>query len=154
MTVINARLWFKGKVQSSVQSSSILKEGNIMADKTQGISIIDNGLKVDGTVNDKEKLIIAGALEGTLIGNTVVTVQGSRVVADAKVRELIIAGDFEGDVTAYESLKILPTGNFGGNVVCKSLIMEAGAKLNGNVRPLEAKDDLPVPEVEAPAGKD
>ena len=125
-----------------------------MGDKTKGISIIDTGLKVAGTVNDKGKLIIAGALEGTLIGNTVVTVQGSRVVADAKVRELIIAGDFEGDITAYESLKVLPTGKFGGNVVCKSLIMEAGAKLNGNVRPLEAKDDLPVPEAEAPAGKD
>lgn len=125
-----------------------------MAGKTKGLSIIDKGLKVEGTINAEERLIIAGALEGTLIGNEVVTVQGSRVVGHAKVRELIIGGEFEGDVTAHERLKLLPTGNYSGNIVCKSLIMEAGGKLNGNVRPLEVKDNVAVPEAEAPASKD
>ncbi len=125
-----------------------------MADKSGGLSIIDKGLKVEGTLNAEGKLIIAGVLEGTLIGNAVVTVEGSRVVAHAKVREMIIAGDFEGDVTAYESLRILQTGNFGGNIICKSLSLEAGGKLNGNVRPLEGKNHLSVPKTEVPAGQD
>jgi len=117
-----------------------------MADKSGGLSIIDKGLKVEGTLNAEGKLVIAGVLEGTLIGNAVVTVQGSRVVAHAKVREMIIAGDFKGDVIAYECLRILQTGNFGGNII--------GGKLNGNVRPLEGKNDLSVPKTEVPAGQD
>ena len=85
-------------------------------------------------------------MEGTLIGNEVVVVQGSRVVGQASVREMVISGDFEGDVTAYETLKIMPTGNFRGNIICKSLSLEAGGRLNGSVQPLEAKEEIIEPD--------
>ena len=99
---------------------------------------MDQGLKVQGIVNVAGKLIIVGAMEGTLVGNTVVAAAGSHVVAEARVREMVIAGNFEGNVTAYESLKILQTGNFRGNIVCKNLDVEPGGQLNGSVKILEA----------------
>lgn len=117
-----------------------------MPDRTTGLSIIDKGLKVEGILSAEGKLVIGGAVEGTLIGDEVVVVQGSRVVAQASVREMVISGDFEGDVTAYESLKIMPTGNFRGNIICKSLSLEAGGRLNGSVRPLEAKEEIIEPD--------
>ncbi len=101
-------------------------------------------------MNSEGKLIIAGTLDGTLNGNKVVTVKGSRVVARAEVMDMVVAGDFEGDLTALNSLKILRTGNLRGNIACKTLSMEAGGKLNGNVRPLEAS--VPVaPETDSKA---
>ena len=111
-----------------------------MAVRSRSLSIIDKGLKVEGTVNAGGKLVIAGAMEGVLVGTNVVTVQGSHVVARVEVRDMVIAGDFEGDVTALRSLRILRTGNFSGNIVCKTLSLEAGGKLNGHVRPLEVND--------------
>jgi len=117
-------------------------KGAIMLEKTTGLSIIDKGLKVEGILSAEGKLIVGGAVEGTLIGDEVVIAPGSRVVAQARVREMVISGDFEGEVRAYESLRIMPTGNFCGHIVCKSLSLQAGGTLNGSVKPLEAEEDV------------
>ena len=113
-----------------------------MADKQEGLSIIDKDCLVEGTLNVKGKLIVAGSLKGTLIGNTVVTAKGSRVDAPAKVREMIIGGEFQGDITVYETLRILSTGVFSGKIVCKSITLETGGKLNGRVKPLVPTEEL------------
>ncbi len=125
-----------------------------MKDKGASLSIIDKGLNVEGTLNADGKLIIIGTLKGTLIGNAIVTAKGSRVTAEARVENIVIAGEFQGDVTAYNSLQILKTGNFAGNITCKSLSLEAGGKLNGHVRPLEAQDGVfPLSDIQAPTIK-
>lgn len=124
-----------------------------MADKEEGISIIDKDCLVEGTlINVKGKLIVAGSLKGTLIGNTVVTAKGSRVDAPAKVREMIIGGEFQGDITVYESLRILSTGVFSGEIVCKSITLETGGKLNGRVRPLDSTEELSATDTALAAG--
>jgi cytoskeletal protein CcmA (bactofilin family) len=123
-----------------------------MADKKEGISIIDKDCLVEGTLNVKGKLIVAGSLKGTLIGNTVVTAKGSRVDAPAKVREMIIGGEFEGDITVYESLRILSTGVFSGKIVCKSITLETGGKLNGRVKPLDSTEELSHTDTALAAG--
>ena len=113
-----------------------------MAHKQGGLSIIDKDCSVEGTINVKGKLIVAGSLKGALIGNAVVTVKGSRVDAPARVREMIIGGEFQGDITVYESLRILSTGLFSGKITCKSITLDAGGKLNGRVRPLDSREGL------------
>ena len=115
-----------------------------MAAKSKSLSIIDSGLRVEGTVNAHGKLVIAGTMEGTLVGTNVVTARGSSVVAQVTVDDMVIAGDFKGDIIARESLRILQTGNFAGNIKCKTLSLEAGGKLNGHVAPLEMKETTPV----------
>jgi len=123
-----------------------------MADKEEGLSIIDKDCLVEGTLNVKGKLIVAGSLKGTLIGNTVVTAKGSRVNAPAKVREMIIGGEFQGDITVYETLRILSTGVFSGKIVCKSITLETGGKLNGRVRPLDSTEELSLADTALAAG--
>jgi len=113
-----------------------------MAARSKSLSIIDSGLKVEGMVNADGKLVIAGVVEGTLVGNNVVTAQGSHVVARAEVEDMVIAGDFEGDITVRNTLRILRTGNFAGNIVCKTLSLEAGGKLNGHVEPLDMNETV------------
>jgi cytoskeletal protein CcmA (bactofilin family) len=115
-----------------------------MAANAKSLSIIDSGLKVEGTVNSDGKLVIVGTMDGILVGNNVVTARGSHVVARAEVEDMVIAGNFEGNITARKSLRILGTGNFSGNIVCKNLSLEAGGKLNGHVEPLELTETTPV----------
>ncbi len=123
-----------------------------MADKQEGLSIIDKDCLVEGTLNVKGKLIVAGSLKGTLIGNTVVTAKGSSVNAPAKVREMIIGGEFQGDITVYETLRILSTGAFSGKIVCKSITLETGGKLNGRVKPLDLTKELSLADTALAAG--
>lgn len=115
-----------------------------MAVRSKSLSIIDDGLKIKGTVNAEGKLVIAGDVEGTLVGKNVVTAQGSHIVARAEVEDIVIAGNFEGDITARNSLRIMRTGNFSGNIVCKTLSLEAGGKLNGHVEPIDINQTVSV----------
>lgn len=122
-----------------------------MADKSRALSIIDKDLKVEGTIRARGKLLIGGEVEGALVGDKVIAVQGSRVVAWAKVQELVIGGKFEGDVTAYRSLRILPTGNLRGNIIYRTLTLEPGGKFNGNARPLASEDEVLATEEKSSA---
>ncbi|MDY6988749.1 MAG: polymer-forming cytoskeletal protein [Thermodesulfobacteriota bacterium] len=112
----------------------------MMKDKKAGLSIIDKGLSVKGVVHVQGKLIIIGTLEGTLEGDAVVAAQGSHVMADVKVREMVIGGKFEGDVTAHENVKLLKTADFTGKIFCRNIDVEPGGQLNGSVKILEADD--------------
>lgn len=111
-----------------------------MADKREAVSIIDKDVEVEGSFSTTGKLIIVGTLKGTLVGDTVVTVEGSSVSARTQVRDLIIGGDFQGDIVVSERLKILNTGSFLGTAVCDRLSVEAGGRLNGRVEPFDSKD--------------
>lgn len=109
--------------------------------KDEGLSIIDKDSLVEGTFNVKGKLIVAGSLKGTLTGNTVVTAEGSHVDAQVKVQEMIIGGECQGDIVAYENLRILSTGIFSGKMTCKNIILDAGGKLDGRVKLLDSLED-------------
>jgi cytoskeletal protein CcmA (bactofilin family) len=116
--------------------------GHTMADKQESLSIIDKDCSVEGSFDVKGKLVVAGTLKGALIGDTVVTVEGSHVDAPAKVREMIIGGEFRGDITVYESLRILSTGTFSGKITCNSITLDDGGRLNGRVTPLDSTEGL------------
>ncbi len=128
-----------------------LKE-HIMPQKKESVSIIDKDCQVDGTLNVKGKLIVAGSLKGTLIGNTIVTVKGGRINAQAKVREMIIGGECQGDITVYETVRILNTGIFSGKMTCKNLALDEGGKLDGRVTLLDSVQGAPRKDA-APAAK-
>ena len=112
-----------------------------MVRQQQSLSIIDKGCQVEGTLNIKGKLIVAGSLKGTFVADTAVTAEGSRVDAQAKVREMIIGGECQGDITVYENLRILSTGVFSGNMICKNIELEAGGKIDGRVRLIESTEE-------------
>lgn len=147
-----AKSWFKGSTPHPASSLSISKKGHTMADKQESLSIIDKDCSVDGSFDVKGKLVVAGTLRGALTGNTVVTVEGSHVDAPARVREMIIGGEFIGDITVYESLRILSTGAFSGKIACNSITLDSGGKLNGRVSPLDPKERLPRDDTALSAG--
>jgi cytoskeletal protein CcmA (bactofilin family) len=123
-----------------------------MAEKQESLSIIDKDCSVDGSFDVKGKLVIAGTLRGVLKGNTVVTVEGSHVDAPARVREMIIGGEFKGDITVYESLRILSTGAFSGKITCDTITLDNGGKLNGRVRPLYSTEGFPRKDMAIASG--
>jgi cytoskeletal protein CcmA (bactofilin family) len=129
------------------------KEGLIKTEalgKKERLSIIDKDCSFEGNVNVGGKLIIAGSLKGTITGRSVVTVEGSRVEAKAKVQTMIVGGQFQGDVIVAESMRIVSTGVFSGSMACRNFTLDAGGKLDGRVKPLDAKE-TPEPEPVKPA---
>ena len=101
--------------------------------KSEGISIIDRGLTLDGTISGKGRLVIHGIVKGTLVGETVDIAKDGAVYAQTKVDHMEISGVFEGNVQVSNKLVVHRTGNCSGKVVCRNLEVIAGGILNAVV---------------------
>jgi cytoskeletal protein CcmA (bactofilin family) len=104
-----------------------------VGDKPENISIIDNGVTVDGMLSTRGKLIIKGTVKGGLEGTEVIIAAEGAVYAETRAASITVGGVFEGELNVSEELKILPNGSCSGKIVCKDLVVEAGGKLNGEV---------------------
>ena len=101
--------------------------------KSKNISIIDQEATVEGAFSCKGRLVIKGAVKGTLIGDTVIIAEEGAVYADTKAESITIGGIFVGEIKDADELIILSTGNCSGKVTCKDLVVEAGGILNAEV---------------------
>jgi len=119
-----------------------------MGDNARIISIVDEGLSIDGTISSRGKLVIKGTVKGTINGDTVVIAREGAVHANTRVSRITVGGVFEGSLRASEELIILKTGNCAGMVECRDLVVEAGGVLNADITCLSAKDG-PAPKKRA-----
>ena len=53
------------------------------------------------------------------------------LVADVRVNQLAVEGNLKGNVVALDRVAVGKKGSLEGNVSCRSLFVEAGAKLDG-----------------------
>lgn len=101
---------------------------------TVNLSIIDQELKIDGSISSSGKLIIRGQVTGTIDGDVVIIAKEGRVNSSATtVSSITIGGNFHGELSAAKELIILNTGNCAGKVECRDLIVENGGILNAEV---------------------
>ena len=124
-----------------------------MPKNSKSVSIIDEELKIEGTISCDGKLIIKGTLEGTLLGDEVIIAKEGVVTADARVKRIAINGIFKGELNATDELAILANGNCSGKVVCKDLIIESGGVLNAEVVYMTVEDVEPEPNFVSPSEK-
>lgn len=97
-------------------------------------SIINSGSKIEGVLITKGHLIIEGTVEGTIQAESVFAEKDSRIRANIQVNTLWIAGFFEGSIEVSDTLTLLPTAEVRGQIRCHKLVVQAGAKLEGNVK--------------------
>ena len=104
-----------------------------MRNTQDNISIINSTSKIEGALYFKGHLIIEGAIEGTVVAETVFTEAESRVHANIKAASLTIAGFFEGDIEVTDTLTLLKTADVKSRIRCCKLIIDEGGYLNGTV---------------------
>jgi len=99
----------------------------------KNMSIIDQDLSIEGTLNSEGSLLIRGTVKGTLTGKNVTVAEEGALLAEVTADQITIGGKVEGSIQANEELIILSTGSCSGTVVCKNLTVESGGLLNANV---------------------
>ncbi len=90
-------------------------------------------MTVEGTLSGKGRLVVKGSVKGIISGDTVIISEKGKVSADAAVQVMTIGGSFDGKIEAAKELVILSTGKCSGEIICKDLVVEAGAQLNASV---------------------
>jgi len=120
-----------------------------VTNKLNGFSVIDSDMAAEGSLSCKGQLVVRGSIKGSIRAETVVISDNGIVVADTKVKSMVIGGKFEGDITAAEEVTILRTGICSGKVECNNLVIEAGGIINAEVNSTFVKEssteNTPIP---------
>ena len=114
-----------------------------MTNKSNGFSVIDNDMDVEGSLSCNGRLVVRGSIKGSIQAESIVISDNGIVVADTKVKSMVIGGKFEGDITAAEEVTILKTGICSGKVECKNLVIEAGGIINAEVNSTFVQESSP-----------
>lgn len=98
--------------------------------------------KVIGDLIGRNIELVACAVQGNIIANGLVTVDGeSVVIGDVKGENFCLDGRIKGNVTVEKEAKFQPKAILAGNVATASIAMSQGAKIQGEINiPLSEKE--------------
>ena len=98
------------------------------------VAIIATGIVVNGKIYSPESVQIDGKVKGKIeAGNKIVIGKEGKAEANAKTKDALIAGVFEGNMFASGTVEISSTGKFFGNLtqVEPSLTIAIGGLFKG-----------------------
>ena len=114
--------------------SKLFKE--IEKDRGTIPSIISEGSDFKGNIKSSGEIQIDGVVNGNVRAKQVVVGINGNVHGNITANFLRICGKIEGEIRA-ETLEIVSSASVKGNVYKKTISMEAGSKIIGNINELE-----------------
>ena len=112
-----------------------------MNGNTEDITIISNGVKIEGKVASTGSIRVDGSLKGDLSakGNVTVGEQGN-INGEISANIVTIGGNVIGTVNAKEKLVLESRCVLKGDIITKVLVIEAGAKFDGKSNMGDARE--------------
>jgi cytoskeletal protein CcmA (bactofilin family) len=96
-------------------------------------TVISAGSKLEGRIEAEGSLIIDGSLRGTIKCGALEIMEDGYVDASVEAEAVNVAGNFEGEMICRGRLTFFRTGKVKGDISYKTLSIEAGGLLDGNV---------------------
>lgn len=110
------------------------KENSSQASGASAETVIGPSVKVEGDLKGVGNVIIEGELKGTVTTDKDVTV-GSEAIVHASVdaASAKVSGKVTGNITVKDHLEITSSANISGDVKTKTISIESGATINGQL---------------------
>ncbi|CAI3954413.1 polymer-forming cytoskeletal protein [Commensalibacter papalotli (ex Botero et al. 2024)] len=106
--------------------------------------VIGQGIRILGTLEDVETLIIEGSVETNTIKTKNIIVQKTGILkGEVDSQDIEITGTLEGNITAQGNLVVTATGRLIGQAKCRRLKVEDGGQITGQIEMITA-DKLKV----------
>ncbi len=97
-------------------------------------SVIDRHSDFDGTYSTDRDLRIEGTVKGNLsCQGTLHVAQGATVNAEIEAEQVVVAGSLEGTINCRTRLQIMPSGEVKGKITTPSLVINEGARYQGQM---------------------
>jgi len=97
-------------------------------------TVIARGVKVEGDFTSQGNVVIEGEVRGQVKTDALLTVGNeAKLKADVTASEAVVAGIVEGNLTVKKRLELKATAKITGDIACETIVVEAGAALNGKV---------------------
>ena len=116
----------------------------------KNLTIIAEGVEINGNINCPGSLRIDGEVKGEIIAGKDITIGKSGIVeANVKTTNAVIAGTYKGDMVASGEVEITSTGKFIGNLtqkdalltIAKGGLFKGGSIINSSSEVFKTKDE-------------
>jgi cytoskeletal protein CcmA (bactofilin family) len=99
------------------------------------MSIISSGMKITGDLECAGVVKVDGSIEGSVTGaRQVLLGRGGVIHGNMIAEDIVIGGVVEGSIIAAARLELQATATVNGDIDAKSIVVIAGAQINGAVR--------------------
>lgn len=98
-----------------------------------GVVIIGRGTRVTGKIGDCRMLDVHGILEADVVTDFLVVQEGGGIKGIVQSTSARVHGVIEGTLVVSNHLDIQSTGQVTGDVSYRTLAIQAGARLRGNI---------------------
>ena len=125
-----------------VSSTTPVAPSTVPADLT----VVARADRLEGTLKIADTLRIFGTLEGSVEATVVHVEEGATVRADIAADEVVIGGDYSGNLLCRQRLEIRASGRVSGHIETFRLMLHEGASVDGELRMLKqpgAPGDVP-----------
>jgi len=108
----------------------------------EDVSILSSGIKIEGNIFSDVR--IDGKVIGDVLSNGNLTLgEHSSLRGEIKAKNITISGKVEGTLFTSEKLVLETKSSVTGDISCKILVVEPGAKFNGNSKMSESINITP-----------
>ena len=130
----------------------MIKNAPFEDSKSEDITIISNGVKLEGKITTNGNIRVDGEIQGDIISQSNVTI-GENAQVNGKINASVIdiGGKVSGSVSAKEKLVLESKANLKGDIFTKILVVEAGAKFDGKSKMGDSKDIRDIKETTEPS---
>jgi len=130
----------------------MLKSSSTEGARSEETTIISRGVKIEGKIATDGNIRVDGDIKGDIISQNNVTVgESGQVNGQINANVITIGGKVVGTVTAREKLALESKGNLKGDILTKILVVEAGAKFDGNSKMGDSRNFPETKESNKPA---
>lgn len=98
----------------------------------EGMTVIAEGVRVDGDFTGDGTMTIDGAVHGTITTSQAIVVgKTAHIEATLKVGSIVVSGRVRGNIVAKDRVELTAGSRVDGDVTAKTLVVAEGATLNG-----------------------
>jgi cytoskeletal protein CcmA (bactofilin family) len=97
------------------------------------LSLIAREDRVEGTIRVHKLIRIAGWFKGRLEAPSVIIEQGGSVNAEIIADDVVVAGEYTGNLLCRKRLEVQATGKVSGRLETLKLVLQEGAAMDGEI---------------------
>lgn len=110
----------------------MIKSNSLEESKSNETTIISSGVKIDGKITSSGNIRVEGEIKGDISSQRDIVVgERGKVNGQINADSITIGGMVSGTVKADNKLALNSGGHLKGNIFTKILVIEAGARFDG-----------------------
>lgn len=103
-------------------------------------TVVGPSVTVEGDFASEGNILVKGTVAGSVKTSRLLTVEkGAKILANVRAGQASIAGHIKGNVKVTETLELAPTAIIYGDIICDTLVVAAGALIQGKITMKGAK---------------